>query len=254
MTFDNVVIEVIVVLSGLSTVLVVADAVGLLPAFISKWLNRNRAASTMGILKELGIDVDRAKRAYIASQMTEFIDKNKLESTVCSNIDKFKLNGKFQIGSTELVTVGSYVDLMGATTDPHYAKQFARFLSTFWRKIIIDHTMVQNPNFDFVVTPKMGSPILGYEFAQLLNIPFIAFTGNNKFTSIDHVLKSKLDYTGKIRPNMRALIVDDSTTGGKMGLELITFLRTNGIEVTDFLVVFEPTVKNARECLKISLF
>lgn len=35
-----------------------------------------------------------------------------------------------------------------------------------------------------------------------------------------------------------------------MALELINFLKANGIEVTDFLVVFEPTVKNARSRLQ----
>ena len=46
-----------------------------------------------------------------------------------------------------------------------------------------------------------------------------------------------------------ALIVDDSTTGGRMVLSTIEDLRKYGYNVMDCLVVFEPQQKDARKKL-----
>lgn len=215
MMLDNIIMQIFLLLSAISTLLAIFETFGFMDRRITKWLKMNKAEPTIQVLKELGVDIDRVRRANISSQMTEYFDKNNLPKTVENELEKFRLKGPFQIGRTQLATVQSYIDLMGATTDPQNALQFARCLSTHWRNIILDKTLVQNPIFDFVVTPKMGSPILGYEFSKLINKPFAIFTGEDKFVSKEYALKSQLDYTGEIKEKMRALIVDDSTTGGR---------------------------------------
>lgn len=47
----------------------------------------------------------------------------------------------------------------------------------------------------------------------------------------------------------KALIVDDSTTGGRMVLKVIEDLRKYGYDVSECLVVFEPQNKDARKKL-----
>ena len=48
----------------------------------------------------------------------------------------------------------------------------------------------------------------------------------------------------------RALIVDDSTTGGRMVLSAVEDLRKYGYDVSECLVVFEPCQKDARKKLQ----
>jgi adenine/guanine phosphoribosyltransferase-like PRPP-binding protein len=83
------------------------------------------------------------------------------------------------VGGTERVRAEQYIDLMGGTTNPATAEVFARHLESFLRRCILDQEVY--PQFDFVVTPKAGSPILGYEFARHLGRPFALHNRPRKF-------------------------------------------------------------------------
>ena len=96
---------------------------------------------------------------------------------------------------------------MAMFTDPKYAEQLARHLTSFWRKLLSDNNgTVRNPKFDLVVTPKGGSPILGYEFAKILKVPFALHTSGSRgvhpatmpnFTSSQYLIVSS--YLMKVR-------------------------------------------------------
>ena len=128
-----------------------------------------------------------------------------------------------------------------------------RHLTSFWRKLLSDNNgTVQNPKFDLVVTPKGGSPILGYEFAKILKVPFALHTSDHeKFASHNPKLYFQSVFDSFFIPNEGsiALVVDDSATGGRKVLEAISALRSCGITVTDCLVLFEPTIKGVRQKL-----
>ena len=133
---------------------------------------------------------------------------------------------------------------MGGTTNPVIAAMFARHLASFLRRCIVEQEV--DPQFDFVVTPKAGSPILGYEFAKHLGRPFAMHNRPAKFVVEPDEFSAHFDCALLPRRGSRALIVDDSSTGGDKALLLIDDLRKFGYEVRDCLIVFEPGLKDAR--------
>lgn len=62
-------------------------------------------------------------------------------------------------------------------------------------------------------------------------------------------MRANFDCAVVLPINSRALIVDDSTTGGRMVVSTIDDLRKYGYNVSECLVVFEPQNKDARKKL-----
>lgn len=241
---NNIVISAISVLLALSGFLAVAEALGFLPQTVSRWLNRNRLAQTLAVLRELGLDIDRLKRRHIASSLVEHFQISELPMRVQKALEPLTLQKAVGVGGTEIVQAERYIDLMGATTDPRIATMFARYLETFWRnRILADEA---DPDISFIVTPKAGSPILGYEFARNLELPFAMHTHEKKFEVSPDEFRAHFDCGALPAENGRALIVDDSSTGGGKVLELITDLRKFGYDARDCIIVFEPQLKEAR--------
>lgn len=247
---NEIVVWIILILSSISTVMLFADSLGFLPKESSLRINKKRNLQVLELLKDFGVDYERNKRAVIASDIISYAEgADDLEKKVSRLLEKLEIKGKMEVGKTETVTVDCYIDLMGATTNPQIAEKCARYLSTYWKYILRNKDEVQNADFDFVITPKLGSPVLGYEFAKLIDKPFVLYSDKDKFgTSID-MFKKNADTTLKDLEG-KAIIVDDSTTGGGKVIEIAGFLRKNGILVTDCLVVFEPTVKNVKKTLQ----
>ncbi|MFW6029818.1 MAG: hypothetical protein ACOCRO_06140 [Halanaerobiales bacterium] len=245
---NNIVVYIIIGLSAMSTIIVFAESLGFIPKKLSFWINKNRNAHILELLKEFGIDYEKYKRAIIASDIENEIQTvDELEDKVFKLLDCVKITEKVEIGQTESKTVDYYINLMGATTDNKIARRCARYLSSYWKRIIRDESKVQNVEFDFVITPKLGSPILGYEFSKIMSKKFILYTHTDKFhTSKDNVHKN-IDVLGNLKKGEKGLIVDDSTTGGRKVREIVQILRKNKLEVSDCLVVFEPTVKNVNK-------
>ena len=133
---------------------------------------------------------------------------------------------------------------MGASTVPGTAEFFAAMLAQHWRTLA--GTKAREPNFDFVVTPKTCSPILGYEFAKLVNRPLLLHNEKEKFRLSGANLAAVLDFRERPLDGTRAIVVDDSTTGGDKVLRAVEDIRKHGFQVSDCLVVFEPMVKDAR--------
>lgn len=148
------------------------------------------------------------------------------------------------IGGTEIVPAKRYIDLMGGTTDPVTAGMFARYLETFWRNCLLAS---EADPIDFVVTPKAGSPILGYELAKGLKLPFVIHNRREKFQVDPDEFRAHFDCISLPRERGLGLIVDDSSTGGDKILALLDDLRKYGYNAKDCLIVFEPGLKSARK-------
>lgn len=155
------------------------------------------------------------------------------------------------MGRHRVIKLGSYIDLIGYSCDSTYACYYARMLNTYWSEAVKDQTMVRNPLFDFVLTPKGGSPILGYEFSRLIGKPFMLHEDIERFKDNDDFRKC-FNCASIPEKGANFLIVDDSTTGGALIISAVNDLRKYGYNVTDSLVVFELTNKNARERLRDS--
>ncbi len=235
-------------LLGISGLLVVAEALGFLPDRVSRWVNRNRLAQTLAVLREMGIDIDRLRRRNVAGSITEHFQISELPERVRAALRPLTIEDAVGIGATDIVRANRFIDLMGGTTAPTTAAMFARYLETFWRDCIL--TQGADPEIDFVVTPKSGSPILGYEFAKNLALPFITYNLAKKFVVEPDQFRAQFDCSSPPREGSQGLIVDDSSTGGGKILELINDLRRFGYDAKDCLIVFEPELKDARRKIR----
>jgi orotate phosphoribosyltransferase len=235
------------VLLGLSGLLVVTEAVGFLPENVSRWLNRNRAAQTIAVLRELGLDTDRLKRRNIAMNITQHFQERDLPARVQEALKPLTIEKAVGVGGIDVVRAERYIDLMGGTTDPQTANMFARYLASFWRaRLQADEA---DPP-DFVVTPKAGSPILGFEFAKTLGLPLALHNSQKKYEVGPDEFRAHFDCGYPFPDRGLALIVDDSSTGGTKVLELLNDLRKFEYTAKDCLIVFEPQIKEVH--LRIS--
>jgi orotate phosphoribosyltransferase len=239
----NIVLILIVIITSVSTLLTVLDSAGLLPNKIAKYLMRNKLELTREVLKELGIHTQKTKETISKCLSTESLKglQNKLNFiTYPIEVEIGKTSGDYYFHK--------YIDLMGATTSERNAMDFARLLKTYAE----ESEYIDLSSIDFIVTSKLGSPILGYEFSKNVNKPLVLHSDEEKFRSAnsEYQFQKKFDsadcrdFKGK-----KALIVEDSTTGGRKVKDAVIDLRKHGVIVNDCLVVFAPQGKNAKERL-----
>jgi len=233
--------DIVIFILGISTIVLVLEAVGFLPLFLSRIINKNRLGTTIDVLNELGFDVKEKRKIINKCQTQDSSDRIK------DKLKNITINKEVEIGKSQNgYNFSEYIDLMGATTFKRNATDFARELNTY------KETLANKLEFDFIVTSKLGSPILGYEFANLLEVPFVLHSEEEKFrlTKESEESSSKFDFGCLENKKLKkALIVDDSTTGGRKVINIIKDLKKYGFEVTDCLVVFAPQGKQAEEKL-----
>ncbi len=233
--------NIIITISGISTIILILEAIGFLPLWISKYIFRRKHANTLEILKELGCDLENK---YLKTKSNREFNK-----TLIDKLKNVTIKKKVEIGKKRNGYIfPEYIDLMGATTNERIATDFARELYTFKKEQIKEQL-----EFDFIVTPKLGSPILGYEFAKLEERPFVLHSDEEKFRPKDNNLdpRVKFDFGNQDFQNFKkGLIIDDSTTGGRKVINIIKDLKKYNFEVTDCLVVFAPQGKNAEKELQ----
>lgn len=231
----------IITLAIISTILAFAEALGFLPLFITKWMTKNRLAFSLELLNEMGVKIEQ-KQLGGQSQSTQSLK---------ARLKTLTINERVTVGQIENATFNSFIDLQGGTTTKKVAIFFARELATHLRINRILTDKMGNFEFDFVACPKDGSPILAYEFANIVDKPVILRPSQEKFRGSSVNLKAIFD-VGETEPlpGERCLIVDDSSTGGHKVMDLVKDLRQFGYEVADCLVVFEPKGKDAGAKLK----
>lgn len=238
------------ILLAIGTVIQLLDSLGFLPQKARNFFKLNRSRDTIDVLKEFGVDTELYQKRNVLVGIPRDYPKEKLEIVTRKNLGKLKIGFNVSVGKVRKTELSYYIDLMGHSCDPIYAVAYARLLSSYWADCIEAINLVKNPQVDFIVTPKLGSPILGYEFAKLLKLPFILHEEEERFDCETNDMRKKFDCAEVPKTGSRALIVDDSTTGGRMVLETIQDLRKYHYEVTECLVVFEPQQKDARKKLE----
>jgi orotate phosphoribosyltransferase len=234
---------VLLILAG-SSLVVILDAVGFLPDRISRWVNRKRLTFSLDLLRELGLIPQDSKRiVYSVASEREAAQREITQATIRKPVT---------VGRTENARFSHFVDIMGVCTNPATATRIARILSTHARRTRALFGKDGQPRFDAVACPKSGSPILAYEFAKIVDKPLILFPDQPKFEDPTSDPHGRLDYDDAAHrtDHGRALLLDDSTTGGRQMLNLAHALRQFGWDVGDCLVLFEPLGKGARQRLK----
>lgn len=247
---NNVVGAIILAILAVATVVTILDWCGFLPVWISRLVFKNRVDEIKSILIDMGVDFKEQKKHKLFYKISSFFKREEdVVSTVNEIISRNLKKGGFQVGKTKMFNVPEYADLMSGSCAPRDAELLARCLSTYFR---MNYTAFSDANFDLVVTPKGGSPIIGYEFAKLLGKPFALHDCNevkyhSQSESLDKI--SRFDCAVEIKSGMVALVVDDSTTGGRKVNSLVGDLRKLGCVVSDCLVVFEPQGKDGGNLL-----
>ena len=247
---DNVVMQLIAVALAISTLLGVLDYVGFLPARLKNWLKMNRSQDSLELLKRLGVDVDRLHRVNQSVNFPRTLNETSLKQAVRQALDDIcRIEHQVTVGHMRRTTLTHYYDLIGKTCNPERAKDFAGALSTFWATQCQNPDVIRSVDFDFVVTPKSGSPLLGYEFAKLVNKPFVLREQTERFRGYQDP-RSVFNCAEVPEKGSVALVVDYSTTGGTLLCDTVKDLRTYGYQVNTCLVVFEVKAKDARDRLQ----
>ncbi|HEY0939822.1 MAG TPA: hypothetical protein VGE08_06970 [Steroidobacter sp.] len=241
----------ILCLLSFSSLIFILDAVGLLPPWAAKWFARNRLDATLRALKSLGVkvtwDADKPStpNGFMRRIRSALGEEPEYKSRLKEMLIQHTLNAKIDVGQRRTFAAEAFIDVIGSTTDPEVARQYARILFTH---LEAEELLA----FDFVATPKEGAPLLGYEFAVLARKPLVLGvcdkgndpTGNNR----SHLI---LDYPLHMSlKNRTGILIDDSTTGGRKMLELAQALRAEGATVNNAAVLFEPIGKGARQLLQ----
>lgn len=241
--------ELVLVLLALSTLLLVAEAVGLLPSRLSKWLARNRLPHTLEILREMGIEPKEVRKAYARSRLRKLVPFTSPPGELEELLQQADLRRGVKVGRTRAVPAETFLDVMGRTTDPRYCKQAARVLATHLREL--GETETIDAEFSMVLGLKGGSPLLAYELASLLGKPLVLHLPVQKFGSdLDSDVNALFDVMAATLEGTRLLLVDDSTTGGTMAVEAIEAARRCGATVSDMLVLFVPPEKDPAQVLR----
>lgn len=238
----------ILIVLAISTLIQVLNWLGFLPVKLKNKMKLNQAEDTLEVLKYLGVDIEKYRRANSVVGLPVDYPKD-IKKDVERKLKELRLEMKVSVGKRRGTEADYYIDLIGHSCEPKCAESYARLLCTYWVNAVKEG-VVKNPTVDFIVTPKGGSPILGYEFAKLMQKPLVLHELGERFQCEESDMRQKFDCAKKPLEGARALIVDDSTTGGRMVLSAILDLRKYGYEVTECLVVFEPQSKDARKKLE----
>jgi len=235
-TFDKAVLFIL----GLSTFIFILEKTGFLPDSVVKYLVRKRLKEIIEVLNELGIRTEMHRRANLACEFGGSTMHSATDTVkrVASDLKTVTIATNVTVGKTEVVNAATFIDLMGATTNRVTAVLFAKHLTTHWKNLLRSNQPVGSCHFDFVATPKSGSPLLGYEFANLTEKPFALHLEEDKFGCAGKMIQKTFDISFKPTVGMVALVVDDSCTGGRKVVNTIKALRDHGFIVKDCLVVF----------------
>lgn len=239
----------VLIILGIGTLIQISDMLGFLPEKLRNRLKLNRSKDTLDVLKEYGIDPELYRRHNISVGIPRDYPKDTLEKEVEKRLSEITIGIDVSVGKIRPTELNYYIDLIGHSCNQETAIAYARILSSFWANELEYSRNIIDPRIDFIVTPKGGSPILGYEFAKLLNKPFVLHEEAERFTCKQDDMRKKFDCSEIPKVNSRALIVDDSTTGGRMVCETVNDLRKYGYKVSECLVVFEPQNKDAKQKL-----
>lgn len=240
---------IVILLLGISTIIQICDMCGFLPGWIRKRFRINKSQDTLEVLKELGINTNMYKRKNAIVGIPRDYNQDNIQKGIEKKLKELTIDKKVSVGKIRKTELNYYIDLIGHSCSQECAQAYARILTSYWADIVENSQDVKNPVIDFVVTPKGGSPILGYEFSKLMNKPLVLHEEEARFDCEKDDMRKWFDCAVIPPKGSKALIVDDSTTGGRMVLKVIENLRKYGYDVSECLVVFEPQNKDARKKL-----
>jgi orotate phosphoribosyltransferase len=225
-----------------------------LPRSIEETVYSRKEREIRGILARMGI----TRRVDQYAQLSQILDvteqrpardyRRELERIVAMHISLSPV----KVGKTYTSVFEYYIDIMGACTDYRVAERCARILANFIRdetaKALLDNE-VDSIVYNRIVVPKGGTPTLGFMLSYVLRVPCTFFRGSED-PKVRDPAPVEAYFDGEILPGDKVILVDDSTTGGRMFNQAILKIREAGAEIRHGFVLFEPLGKDARGRLR----
>ncbi len=228
----------------LSTLATLVDIFPLNIGIIKKF-RQFRARSTIDVLRELKIDISGIKTENQYVNIPSEFRGESIISAAKAIIESNTHNLAIRVGENEHFSSKTFINIMGASVNSANAKLIAKLLSSF-----ISENKSSIGLFDFLCTPKSGSPIIGYELSNILNVPYVIHKSNDRIkfeptNNVDDEFDGEMPEPGKI-----ALLIDDSSTGGTMFIDAAKALKKRNYQVKIAVVLFKPTGKRGAENLQ----
>ena len=134
---------------------------------------------------------------------------------------------------------------MGGSTVPEKAMRMATLLKAQIGVKATEPEYKRLTDFDYVATPKSGSPFLGYEFSRLTQKPLMLHSQDAKYRDANGKSEplAHFDISFKPESGKSVLIIDDSSTGGRKVGSMIQHLKLLDLVVNYCVVIFEPQSK-----------
>ncbi len=250
MNISEIIEKIIIYVLAVSSLLGVLDYVGFLPNSIRRFFHLNQSDDTLKVLEEMGYDIKKIKNRNESINYPSELRDSDIEKVTREAMKKYVINKSIAVGEHRKIKMDYYYDLIGATCVANNAKYFANILSNYWHLTMEENDYSVEYSCDFIVTPKDGSPILGYEFSKIIKKPFVLHESAQRFKEDETDMRADFDCYPIPDKGTTALIIDDSSTGGSKICNTIKDLKKYGYDVNICLVLFEPLVKDARKKIK----
>lgn len=242
----------LIVISSVEDVLDHADRKGIpLLRKLGRRIREKRFENLRDMLRELGLYETLPLHRQVTEMVTiePVVGEETYRRDVLEICKKHFSEGSVTIGRVAGYEFGYFIDLMSACTDPFDTERLARALSSFIR----DEMRMLDPGkpilYDKILVPKDGSVTVGFLLSKILKKPCVFFRGLDD-PKIRHPYKPEYFFDGVVSRGDIFILVDDSTTGGRMMVEAASKVREIGGDVKHAFVLFEPIGKGARSRLQ----
>lgn len=236
--------DVVLWLLSMSSVVFILSKLGWLPARIDRAINRNQRAEISTALELIGVKEEEVRARFRSLKFQGVHSKDSISNRANVIVKNHESRKKVFVGHTNPAEGDSFVDLMGGSTVPAKAAQMASLLKAHIGTSS-DVQLTNITDFDYVATPKSGSPFIGYEFSRITDKPLMLHSQEPKYKGADGSSEplAHFDLNFEPKKGMSVLIVDDSSTGGRKVLKLIQDLKKLDLKVKYCAVIFEPQSK-----------
>ena len=240
------------------TIILIAEILNAAYHFLGwpKWLVRHydkpREDEVRRVIDALGIDKRLLRTSVQAALVTErashsrYSDKDDITKRASRLIAQVRLRGEFKIGRRNKQPYPDYFDAFAGTMNKEWADEAVSIMVSYLR---VDIPSL--PPFTKIVGIKHGTPVLAWLAADRLDLPCVLHRGKDASTAkpwgSTHEPTGHFD--GKLTSDDVVLLVDDSTTGGRLALDAVEQIRELGATVGHLLVLFTPVGKDAKKLL-----
>jgi orotate phosphoribosyltransferase len=240
-------------------IIAASDVLDALYLYLSwpKWLVRRmegrRAEEVKKVIQELGIDrqllkdsVQAARINQRAKSLNRYSRPTDVRTRAMRLLSTVRLQGEFRIGRRFPKAFPDYIDAFTGAMDRAWAEEAVSVMLSHLRIV----TTGNLPPFSKIVGIKKGTPVLAWLAADRLRLPCVLHRGEDLKKPWGTAEYPTGCFDGELVEGDIVLLVDDSTTGGRLAMEAVEQIRQLGAVVEHFLVLFERVGKDARDLLQ----